>query len=132
MALSTIMFCWAVIALLLGLACVWVVLTKRRTEVPFLALNDFSEGREEGRRMQALLRDALSGTETDGEFEARFRQSDVRDGGESEWTWAWLGRFLMEYRRADEFGPSSRTLATRFLEDIPRRYRLQEEPAENP
>lgn len=131
MALHVFMFCWAVLALLLGLSCAVVVLTRcRPSEGAPLALGDFSEGRQEGRRMQALLRDALAEMATDAEFEARLRRSAARDGSESERTWAWLGPFLMEYQRAGEFEPDTRTLAARFLEDIPRRYKLKEEPAE--
>jgi len=37
----------------------------------------------------------------------------------------------MEYRQTAEFAPSSRTLAERFLPDIPRRYKLKEKANSN-
>lgn len=138
MLLHTVMFCWALLALVIVAACVFGLLTHRGPqrkgeeapeEAP-KALFDFSGGREEGRRMRTALGEALAASDTDDEFERRFKLVvHSATGIDTELTWAWLGRSLMEYRQADEFAPSSRVLAERFLRDIPRRYKLEEEPA---
>jgi|GEM_PF-2013748 len=136
MLLRTVMFYWALLALAIVAACVLGLLTHRgpqgeKEEVEHTPkpLFDFSGGRDEGRRMQKALGEALADSQTDGDFEHRFKLV-VRSstGLDTELTWAWLGRSLMEYRRADEFAPSSRILAERFLRDIPRRYALDAEP----
>jgi len=138
MLFQTVMFYWALLALVIVAACFFGLLTHKAPpgeteeapeEAP-KAIFDFSGGREEGRRMQKALGEALAESDTDDEFERRFKLV-VRSstGIDTELTWAWLGRSLMEYRRADEFAPSSRALAERFLRDIPRRYTLEEEPA---
>jgi len=137
MALHTVMFYWSLLALVIVAACFIGLLThggpqkeeEGVAEAP-KALFDFSGGRDEGRRMQAALREALAASHTDDEFERRFKLV-VRSatGLDTELTWTLLGRSLMEYRRADEFAPASRLLAERFLHDIPRRYQLEAETA---
>ena len=136
--LNTVMFYWALLALVIVAACFLGLLTHRgpqreteeAPEEARKAVFDFSGGREEGRRMQKALAESLAESHTDDEFERRFKVVvHSATGLDTELTWAWLGRSLMEYRRADEFAPSSRALAERFLRDIPRRYALGEEPA---
>lgn len=137
MLLNTVMLSWAILALVIVVACFLGLLThqgsQKDEEAPERetprALFDFSGGRDEGRRMREALREALAASATDDEFERRFKLVVRASAGiDTELTWAWLGRSLMEYRRADEFTPSSRILAERFLSDIPRRYHLEEEP----
>jgi hypothetical protein len=144
MLLNTVMLYWAILALVIVAACFLGLLTHRGPqtegeeapggeapggEAP-RPLFDFSGGRDEGRRMQKALGEALAESDTDAEFERRFKLVvRASTGIDTELTWAWLGRSLMEYRRADEFAPSSRALAARFLRDIPRRYHLEEDPA---
>jgi len=138
MILHTIMFYWALLALVIVAACFFGLLTHKaplgeNAEAPEeapKAIFDFSGGREEGRRMQKALGEALAESRTDEEFESRFKLV-VRSatGLDTELTWTGLRRSLVEYRRADEFALSSRALAERFLRDIPRRYNLEEEMA---
>ena len=125
------MFGWACLALLIVLTAMGGLFTRKGAgkdtkETP-KALFDFSAGQVEGRQMQKVLREALAGTTTDAEFEQRFKAAiNAATGLEAEETWGWLGRSLMEYRRANEFDPSPRQLPERFLTDIPRRYKLKE------
>ena len=133
MLFQTVMFYWAILAFVIVAACFYGLLTHQgpvqdqaAAETP-KALFDFSGGRDEGRQMQNALAEALAASQTDAEFERRFRLVILSATGvDIELTWAWLGRSLMEYRRAGEFDPSSRVLAERFLRDIPRRYQLEE------
>jgi len=130
MFLSEIMQVWGIVVLLLSGAAFALLLTRRReadgTRPPRRALLDFSANQEEGRQMQARLSEALAGAATDAEFEQKFRDAlDSVTGSEDEMAWAWLERSLAEYRQGNEFEPSARMLAERFLADIPRRYRLK-------
>ena len=141
MLFQTVMFYWALLALVIVAACFFGLMTHKASpgeteeapeEAP-KAIFDFSGGREEGRRMQKALGEALAESHTDEEFERRFKLV-VRSatGLDTELTWTGLRRSLMEYRRADEFAPSPRALAGRFLNDIPRRYKLEAESAAVP
>ena len=90
-------------------------------------LFDFSTGEREDRRfarvITGVLQVALAESETDDGFEQCFRQIVKASSGlEEERTWAWLQGRLSSYRRAGEFAAIPRTLAGRFLSDIPRRY----------
>ena len=131
MLLQNIMFWWACLALLIAIVAMGGLLTRKgvdkdtgQTPKSFL---DFSAGQLEGREMQKVLSDALSGAGTDAEFEQHYKVAiEVVTGLEAETSWAWLGRFLMEYRQANEFEASPRQLAARFLADIPRRYNLKD------
>ena len=135
--LQNIMFWWACLALLITIMAMGGLLTRKgvgkntgETPKPFL---DFSAGQLEGREMQNVLTKALSGARTDAEFEQQFRAAiEAATGLEAETSWAWLGRFLMEYRQANEFEASPLQLAERFLADIPRRYDLKGKPAVPP
>ena len=93
-------------------------------------LFDFSAGREEDRRtaraLTGVLQVALAESETDAGFEQCFRQLIKASSGlAEERTWAWLNSRLSDYRRAGEFRSMPRTLAARFLHDIPRRYGIK-------
>ena len=135
MLLHNIMFGWAILAFLIVIAALAGLLTHKSkgeaTQEPPKAIFDFSAGQVEGRQMQKVLTEALAGSATDAEFENNFRaviQSET--GLDAETSWAWLGRFLMEYRQGSEFEASPRKLAERFLADIPRRYQLKDVPPE--
>ena len=137
MLLQNIMFCWACLALLAALVAVGGLLTRKGvdkdTGQTAKALFDFSAGQLEGRQMQKVLSDALSGAGTDAEFEQNYKVAiEAVTGLEAETFWAWLGPFLMEYRQANEFVASPRQLAGRFLADIPRRYNLKDIPLAPP
>ena len=73
MLLQNIMFCWACLALFAALVAVGGLLTRKGidkdTGQTAKALFDFSAGQLEGRQMQKVLSDALSGGGTDAEFE---------------------------------------------------------------
>ncbi len=135
MLLQNIMFWWACLALLITIVAMGGILTRKGVdkdtgETP-KAFLDFSAGQLEGREMQNVLTKALSGARTDAEFEQQFKAAiEAATGLEAETSWAWLGRFLMEYRRANEFESSPRQLARRFLADVPRRYNLKDIPSE--
>lgn len=137
MLLQNIMFWWACIALLITIVAMGGVLTRKgvdkntgETPKPLL---DFSAGQLEGREMQNVLTKALSGARTDAEFEQQYKAAvEAATGLEAETSWAWLGRFLMEYRQANEFEASPLQLAERFLADIPHRYNLKDGPAAPP
>ena len=93
-------------------------------------LFDFSQGEEENQRnariLTGALQVALAESETDAGFEQCFRQLVKASTGLSEErTWAWLNHRLSDYRSAGEFAPMPRTLAARFLRDIPKRYGIQ-------
>ena len=90
-------------------------------------LFDFSAGEKEdtriAQRLLGLLQVALAESETDAGFEQCFRQLiKAADGLTEEHTWSWLTRRLSNYRRPGEFTAMPRTLAGRFLSDIPRLY----------
>ncbi len=90
-------------------------------------LFDFSQGERENqhyaRVLTGILQVALAESETDAGFEQCFRQlMKATDGLSEERAWAWLNYHLRDYRSAGEFDPMPRTLAARFLRDIPRRY----------
>lgn len=128
--MNIIMFCWGILALLVVIAATVGLFThkgtSKSTQEPTKALFDFSAGQEEGKQMQRVLTASLSESETDNEFERAFKRAvGITTGRDEETAWAWLGRFLMEYRQANEFEPSPRRLAERFLQDIPRRYKLK-------
>ena len=130
MSSQAIMQVWGVVFLLLSGAAFALLLTRKReaagTRPPRRALLDFSANQEEGRQMQARLAEALAVSATDTEFEQKFRDAlDLVTGSENEKAWVWLERSLAEYRQGNQFEPSSRVLAARFLADIPRRYRLK-------
>ncbi len=92
-------------------------------------LFDFSASEREARRITGLLEVALAESETDAGFEACFRRVvRATNGLDEEMAWVWLQRCLIEYRRVDEYGPIPRTLARRYLDDIPRRYGLKKKP----
>ena len=131
MLLQHIMFGWACLALFFVLVAIGSLFARRvagkQTKEIAIAIFDFSAGQAEGRQMQRVLTEALSGAATDAEFERRFKAAICAATGlEVEDSWAWLGRSLMEYRQANEFDPSPRQLAERFLADIPRRYKFKE------
>ena len=133
MLLHMIMFCWALLGFSAITATVVSLLTHKeahKTQQPSSWL-DFSEGQVEGERMQQILTKALYETVTDLEFERKFRaEVQGMTGLDTEVSWAWLGRVLMEYRQGSEFDASSRRLAERFLADVPRRYSLKIMPGE--
>ena len=137
MLLQNIMFWWACLALLIAIVATGGLLTRKgvdkdtgQTPKSFF---DFSAGQLEGREMQKVLFDALSGAGTDAEFEQHYKVAiEAVTGLEAETSWAWLGPFLMEYRQANEFEASPRQLAARFLADIPRRYNLKDVPPATP
>ncbi len=121
---------WGIVFLLLSGAALALLLIGKceaaGTRPPRRALLDFSANQEEGRQMQARLAEALAGSATDAEFEQKFRDTlDLVTGSEDEMAWVWLERSVAEYRQGNEFEPSSRMLAARFVADIPRRYRLK-------
>jgi len=94
-------------------------------------LFDFSHGEQENQRyarlLTGILQVALAESETDAGFEQCFRRLiKAKDGLSEERTWAWLNVHLRDYRRSAEFTPMPRTLATRFLEDIPKRYGIKQ------
>ena len=96
-------------------------------------LFDFSAGEKENTRiaqsLTGLLEVALAESETDAGFEQCFRLLvKAADGLTEEHIWSWLTRRLSDYRRAGEFSAMPRTLASRFLRDIPRRYGLDKTP----
>lgn len=137
MLLQNIMFWWACLALLITIVAMGGVLTRKgvdkNTSEPPKPLLDFSAGQLEGREMQNVLTKALSGARTDAEFEQQYKAAvEAATGLEAETSWAWLGRFLMEYRQANEFEASPLQLAERFLADIPHRYNLKDTPAAPP
>ena len=130
MSSQAIMQVWGVVFLLLSGAALALLLIGKReaagTRPPRRALLDFSANQEEGRQMQARLAEALAGSTTDAEFEKKFRDAlDSVTGSKDEMAWVWLERSLAEYRQGNQLEPSARMLATRFLADIPRRYRLK-------
>ncbi len=93
-------------------------------------LFDFPQGEHENQRnariLTGVLQVALAESETDAGFEQCFRQLVKSSTGLSEErTWAWLNHRLSEYRFAGEFAPMPRTLAARFLRDIPKRYGIK-------
>ena len=136
MLLHNIMFGWAILVFLIAIATLAGLLTHKSkivasTQEPPKTIFDFSAGQVEGRQMQKVLTEALSGSATDAEFEKNFRAAIQSETGlDAETSWAWLGRFLMEYRQGSEFEASPRRLAERFLADIPRRYQLKDVPPE--
>jgi len=96
-------------------------------------LFDFSAGEKEDKRiaqgLTGLLEVALAESETDAGFEQCFRQLiNAADGFTEEQTWSWLTRRLTNYRRPGEFRAMPRTLAARFLSDIPRLYGIKKTP----
>ena len=137
MLLQNIMFWWACLALLAIIVAMGGLLSRKSAQKGVedtpKAFFDFSAEQLEGREMQKVLTDALSGAGTDAEFEQQFKAAiEAATGLEAETSWAWMGRFLMEYRRASEFEASPRQLAERFLADIPRRYNLKDRPVAPP
>ena len=104
MLLQNIMFWWACLALLIAILAMGGLLTRKvvdkdtgQTSKSFL---DFSAEQLEGREMQKVLSDALSEAGTDAEFEQHYKVAiEAVTGLEAETSWAWLGRFLMEYLR---------------------------------
>ncbi len=94
-------------------------------------LFDFSAGQREDQRvartLTGILEVALAESETDAGFEQCFRQLVKASSGlKEEHLWSWLNRRLSDYRRAGEFRAMPRTLAVRFLRDIPRRYGVKQ------
>ena len=131
MLLSHVMGVWGLFAAALALYCIVIVVRPRPrlgTGKPVRkSLLDFSASQEEGRQVQALLKEALAEAQTDREFEHRYKSlTKAATGLEAEMGWAWMNRTLMDYRRAGEYTPSSLLLARRYLDDIPRRYKLNE------
>lgn len=93
-------------------------------------LFDFSQGERENqhyaRILTGILQVALAESETDAGFEQCFRQLvKASDKLSEERTWSWLNHHLRDYRTAGEFNPMPRTLAFRFLRDIPKRYGIK-------
>ncbi len=93
-------------------------------------LFDFSQGeqrdQQSARIITGILQVALLESETDAGFEQCFRQLvKATDGLSEERAWAWLNYRLRDYRRAAELTPMPRTLAARFLQDIPNRYGIK-------
>jgi hypothetical protein len=93
-------------------------------------LFDFSQGEQENQRyariLIGVLQVALAESETDAGFEQCFRHlAKAEDGLSEERAWAWLNSQLRDYRRAAEFNAMPRTLAARFLQDIPKRYGIK-------
>ena len=97
-------------------------------------LSDFSQGEQQNqhyaRVLTGILQVALAESETDAGFEQCYRQLvKATDGLSEERAWVWLNYCLRDYRTAGEFTPMPRTLAARFLQDIPRRYGVKSSPA---
>jgi hypothetical protein len=93
----------------------------------FAWLFDFSQGEQQdqhyARVLTGILQVALAESQTDAGFEQCYRQLvKATSGLAEERAWAWLNWHLRDYRSAGEFTPMPRTLASRFLQDIPRRY----------
>ncbi len=122
-----LVFCFGLMTLGTGVACALLLFTGKPKRERFRPLFDFSAGREEGRRMQALLRDALAASTTDDEFRRAFKRGlAASTGRETELGWMMFQQSLFEYRSAGELDVPDRTVAERFLKDIPRRYHLRD------
>ncbi len=125
------MVVWALIAAALAIYCITIVVRPRPSvgeeKPPRKSLLDFSANQEEARQVRKLLEQALAGAETDADFERNYKRlTGAATGQEAEFGWAWLSRWLMDYRKAGEFGASPLVLARRYLDDLPRRYGLKD------
>lgn len=127
MSLNTIMFVWAVIALIIAVRCLLVFVPSRSgigLGNGIKSFLDFSRGCREAERMRLILRKALAESDTDDEFEDRYKAIVASEDELGDpYSWLYLMRTLYEYRHADEWDPHHRVLAERYLNFIEREDR---------
>jgi len=126
------MLLWAIFFVSIVIAFIYGMLTHKGTNEETVSFTksffDFSAGQKEEIQLRIFLSGALAGAKTDADFERNFRQAiKAHSKLDADLAWAWLNRFLMEYRRANEFSSSALVLTKRFLQDIERRYNLKDE-----